>query len=176
MERSPSIDDKPTNAIYETRALPPPPYEIVRHVLGTRTIVYAKIFAQPIDPKIIGGTIRQAQQSVEQIMEIHGDGWLPRDLDPYIADEYLGCHIFAESNKLPGPGGVRQHLTWGILNSTLQGLFQIAYIQGYSQEMNWRVVDGRWGQVGNGYIKAGGAQFGLDAVGGKVNQTDIPDS
>ena len=83
-----------------------------------------------------------------------GDGWLPDIWDPYSADFLYGCLICAQSNDKPGPGGVKQHLTWGILNSTLEGLFNIACVQGYSQEMNFEVMDSKWGIVGKGYIIA----------------------
>lgn len=104
---------------------------------------------------------------------MHGDSWLPKEIDPYTIDALFGCYFYAKSNPLPGPAGVPQRLTWGILNSTLEGLFQIAYVQGYSQEMNWRVIDSKWGQVGNGYIKAGSADTDLGAIGEKANQTDV---
>ncbi|KAI4102255.1 MAG: hypothetical protein L6R37_004505 [Teloschistes peruensis] len=139
-------------------------------------LLYAKIFEGPIEPTIIGGTIRRAQHNVKQIMKIHGDSWVPEEIDPYTDDPRFGCYFYAKSNPLPGPGGVAQHLTWGILNSTLEGLYQIAYVQGYSQEMNWRVVDSKWGQVGNGYIKAGSADPDLGVIGEKAKQTGVADS
>ncbi|KAL9576518.1 MAG: hypothetical protein Q9212_007033 [Teloschistes hypoglaucus] len=176
MGKAPSsneFNEKPTASVHETRALPPPPYEIVRHVLGTRTLVYAKILERPIERNIIGGTIRRAQHSVEAIIKMRGDSWLPKEIDPYTDDSQFGCYFYAKSNPLPGPGGAPQHLTWGILNSTLEGLFQIAYFQGYSQEMNWRVVDSKWGQVGSGYIKAGSVDTDLGVIGKKANQTAV---
>ncbi|KAI4095701.1 MAG: hypothetical protein LQ344_001418 [Seirophora lacunosa] len=162
-----SISDRSANAsgrvsgvsLLESRgpakAQPSPGYPIVRHVLGTRTIIYAHVRQIPIDRAVIGATIRQAQDTVEGIMKTERDRWLPPAWDPYIADWHWGAYIFVESSEKPGRGGRPQHLTFGILNSTFEGLFQIAYVLGYSQELDFEVLDSDWGIVGAGYIMAG---------------------
>ncbi|KAL8723885.1 MAG: hypothetical protein Q9181_007105 [Wetmoreana brouardii] len=157
----------------EARALPPPPYNLVYHVPNTRTIVYAKIETQPIDVKVIGGTIQLAQNAVKEMIRTSGDGWLPDTLDPYIVDGDLGCYVYAESDgKMPPPGKRRQHLTWGILSSALTGLYRFSITYGYAQEMHWSVLDSRWGIVGVGYIKAGSKYLQVANAGGReVNST-----
>ncbi len=114
------------------------------------------------------------QIGIEQIMNTRGDGWLPADRDPYSADIGYGCYISMQSNSVPGPGGRKQHLTWGIMNSTLEGLFNIAYVQGYSQEMRFKVLDSGLGIVANGSIKAGhlGLEKGDDRMGDRTLKED----
>lgn len=131
---------------------------------------------QPIDINIIEATIKQAQNAVKAIMETSGDRWLPSGLDPYIEDAKYGCYFYAESNKQLGPGMRRQHLTWGILSSTLVGLYHFAVIQRYSQEMEWRVLDASWGFVGSGKITAGSAYPGLAITNRTREQTANADS
>lgn len=136
-------------------ARPVPPWPVVRHVTGTRTVITAHIQPQPIQPEAIGWTIKKAQYEVEGVMTSSGDGWLPARRDPYWADFGYGCYVLLGSSKTPAASGVRQQLTWGILNSTFEGLFNIAYVQGYSQEMRFDVMDSSWGTVSHGVIKAG---------------------
>ncbi|KAL8654713.1 MAG: hypothetical protein Q9210_001331 [Variospora velana] len=156
------------------KAQPLPGYPIVRHVPGTRTIITAHIRQTPIDPVAIGATIRQAQDTVEGVLKsTEGDRWLPPAWDPFIADWHWGAYIFAESSKLPAPGGGPQYLTFGILNSTFEGLFQIAYVLGYSQELDFRISDGNWGIVGSGYIMAGTVHGGLVRAHGGTNETSV---
>lgn len=89
---------------------------------------------------------------VHEMMKEHGDRWVPDFWDPCTADAQYGCYIYVESSKRPGPGGFQQHMTWGILNSTFEGLFQITYVVGYSQELLFEVLDSGWGIVALGYI------------------------
>ncbi|KAL8758551.1 MAG: hypothetical protein Q9199_001404 [Rusavskia elegans] len=150
---------------------PIPPYPIVRHVSGTRTIVRAHLQGQAINAEAIGWTLRRTQYGVEGVMHTIGDGWLPAKQEPYTEDFQYGCYISMWSNSLPGDGGRKQHLTWGIMNSTLEGLLNIAYVQGYSYEMKFDVVDSGWGRVSEGYIKAGSIYAaGLREGDGRANE------
>ncbi|KAL8766845.1 MAG: hypothetical protein Q9209_006503 [Squamulea sp. 1 TL-2023] len=170
----PSLEDLEPSA--RVPGEPTSPHPIVRHVPGTRTIVYAHLQDLPIGRDAIGWTIRQMQYTVEGVMLSVGDGWLPEDRDPYLEDHKFGCYISMGSSKLPGPGGVKQHLTWGIMNSTLAGLMKIAYIEGYAQEMRFDVLDSGWGMVAYGYIKAGFMYSGLKEGGGVTTDTTRADS
>ncbi|KAL8837229.1 MAG: hypothetical protein Q9170_002602 [Blastenia crenularia] len=157
-------------------ALPPPYYPIVYHVTGTRTIITAHIQTRPIDARVVGATAQHAQNVVNEVIRSQGDGWLPPMHDPYTMDFLWGCYIHTISSKKLGPSGATQHLTWGILSSTYKGLFQIAYVQGYSQEMTFDVLDSNWGTVGHGYIMAGSIYGTLVQINGTVNGSLVADS
>lgn len=149
---------------------------IVYHVPDTSIIVYAHIQQQPIEATAIGGTIRQAQHVVQAELASKGDGPLGPMWDPFIADFNFGCWIAIQSSDKPGPSGVEQHLMWGILESTFKGLFNIAYVQGYSQEMDFEVLVGMLGIVGTGHItfgSIGGVPVSTDAL---VNDTLVADA
>ena len=110
---------------------------------------------QAINLESIGWTIRQAQYGVEGVIHSIGDGQLPAKWDPYTEDFSYGCYVSVLSNTAPAAGGAKSQLTWGILNSTLEGLLNIAYVQGYAYEMKFSVLDAGRGMVSRGYIKAG---------------------
>ncbi|KAL9042534.1 MAG: hypothetical protein Q9180_000545 [Flavoplaca navasiana] len=135
--------------------IPIPPWPIVRHVTGTRTIVTAYLQGQAINRESMGWTIRQAQYGVEGVIHSIGDGQLPAKWDPYTEDFSYGCYLSIWSITVPAVEGAKSQLTWGILNSTLEGLLNIAYVQGYAYEMKFSVLDVGRGMVSRGYIKAG---------------------
>ncbi|KAI4276833.1 MAG: hypothetical protein LQ337_002217 [Flavoplaca oasis] len=132
--------------------IPIPPWPIVRHVTGTRKIVTAYLQGQAINRESIGWTIRRAQYGVEEVIHSIGDGQLPAKIDPFTEDFSYGCYVSVWSNRVPG---AQSQLTWGDLNSTLEGLLNIAYVQGYAYEMKFSVSDVGRGMVSRGYIKAG---------------------
>ncbi|KAL8846008.1 MAG: hypothetical protein Q9221_008870 [Calogaya cf. arnoldii] len=167
----PSLQDLPHQVNAQGR--PIPPYPIVRHVTGTRTIVQASLQPQPLNTEAVGWTLKQTQYGIEGVIYSVGDSWLPASREPYSEDFQYGCYISMWSNKVPGPGGRKQRLTWGIMNSTLEGLFNIAYVQGYSYEMRFDVLDSGWGIVALGYIKSGSMfEPGLRKGGGREGDTE----
>ncbi|KAI4152624.1 MAG: hypothetical protein L6R39_001759 [Caloplaca ligustica] len=130
------------------RGLPWPGYTIVRHVPGTRTIIYVDVEETPIEPKVILSTLRLSQILIEAKIRAEG-AW-----DPYRSDPGMGCYVYAESNDKPPSGQPKQHLTWGIMGSTFSGLLSVAAM-GYTQEMKFKVLNGSQGFVSSGYIRAG---------------------
>ncbi|KAL8901676.1 MAG: hypothetical protein Q9192_000435 [Flavoplaca navasiana] len=149
----PSLKDIEGQAGAQT--IPIPPWPIVRHVTGTRTIVTAYLEGQAINRESMGWTIRQAQYGVEGVIHSIGDGQLPAKRDPYTEDFSYGCYVSIWSITVPAAEGAKSQLTWGNLNSTLEGLLNIAYVQGYAYEMKFSVLDAGQGMVSRGYIKAG---------------------
>ncbi|KAL8939340.1 MAG: hypothetical protein Q9216_003404 [Gyalolechia sp. 2 TL-2023] len=128
---------------------------IVYHIPNSRTLIYARILEQPIEAAALGATIQQAQRMVQDKLASEGDGYLPPVWDPFIADYNWECWILVQSSSKSGPGGVKPPLTLTKLEQTFQGLFNIAYVQGYSQEMNFEISADGLGIVGSGYIKFG---------------------
>ncbi|KAL8995530.1 MAG: hypothetical protein Q9169_004759 [Polycauliona sp. 2 TL-2023] len=151
-----TLPPRPAAAL--TLPTPPPSYPIVRHVLGTRLLVYAHLHPLIIPAQAIGWTIRQTQYQIEGMIHSIGaggrDGPLPTTMDPYTEDFGYGCYISLGSIART-PAGQRSLLTWGIMNSTLEGLLTIAYVQGYSYEMGIEVVEVGRGKVGEGWVKSG---------------------
>ncbi len=132
----------------------------------------ARLQGQAINADAIDWTLRETQYGVEGVMHTIGDRWLPADREPYTKDFQYGCYVSMWSNNLPAEGGRKQHLTWGIMNSTLEGLRNIAYVQGYSYEMKFDVVDSGWGIVSEGYIKAGSKHAVGSRGGGDGSATE----
>ena len=152
--------------------IPIPPWPIVRHLTGTRMIVTAYLEGQAINLESIGWTIRRAQHGVEGVIHSIGDGQLPAYRDPYTEDFSYGCYVSVGSNTVPAAEGGKSQLTWGMLNSTLEGLLNIAYVQGYAYEMKFSVSDVGRGTVSRGYIKAGSIyQGGLRDGKSRANET-----
>ena len=55
-----------------------------------------------------------------------GDGWIPFNEWTYIEQPY-DCLVTASANSKPGTGGRKQHITWGMMNSAVLGLWQTMY-------------------------------------------------
>lgn len=88
-------------------------------------------------------TISSATSYVEMIIRSSGDGWLPTD--PFVFEDKHGLRFMVESAK-------KQHLTWGILESTLKGLQDCVIYNGWYQEVRLQIFDAPWGHVGDGSL------------------------
>ena len=94
-------------------------------------------------------TIKNALAQIDIIIRTSGDGWLPEEYDPFRYDDHSGAKIYAKSAE-------NQHLTWGILGTSLKGLQECVIRNAWFQDAIFQIFDGAWGHVGNGYIVKSG--------------------
>lgn len=65
--------------------------------------------------------------------------------DPFRFDINIGVSIGAESSP-------HEHLTWGILSSTLRGLQECLLPNDWYNEAAFKIFDSDWGPVGDGSL------------------------
>lgn len=90
-------------------------------------------------------TISSATAYVATTIRSSGDTWLPTKDDPFVFGDKLAVRFKAKSAK-------KQHLTWGILGSTLKGLQDCLIYNEWYQEARMQIFDAPWGHVGDGSL------------------------
>ncbi|MCJ1451089.1 hypothetical protein MMC28_001424 [Mycoblastus sanguinarius] len=142
------------NSYLSAASAPEPSSSAIKYaVLNTNTILYLTFKPQePIDKLSMGQSLAQAMADLRQQMRLPKDQWLPYDEWTYIEDKW-SCLITAESSSMPGPMGVKQHLTYGILHSAVAGLWQVMYVEGRFYEVDFAIENAPWGIMGFGTMK-----------------------
>jgi len=79
------------------------------------------------------------------------DHWIPTDEWSYVRQKW-DCIVICDANTFPGPSGKKQHLTYGILHSTMAGLWGALISKGNYFGADFDIHDGDWGKVGSGTI------------------------
>ena len=92
----------------------------------------------------MNATISAARLYIDQTWKGH-DGWLSATQDPFRYSIGRGISIFASSYE-------NEHLTWGILASTLKGLQDCLIANSWYQTAIFTIFDSNWGHVGDGSV------------------------
>lgn len=131
---------------------------VVCEVAGTRTTLYIQLFRQ-IHADSMDSAITTARLDINQTLMEHGhDGWLSHSEDPFRLHTQRGVSVMAKSAQ-------SQHLTWGILDSTMKGLQDCLIKNKWYQAAWFQIFDGQWGQVGWGSLMESVA--GMESGGNK---------
>ena len=82
--------------------------------------------------------------------------------DPFRFDIDIGVSVAAKSRP-------NEHLTWGILSSTLRGLQECLFPNDWYEEVVFKIFDSAWGPVGDGSVM--GYERTVDLRGGmRINR------
>lgn len=101
--------------------------DVEYNVPGTQTTLHMS-FRQnrPIERRSLGGFLLLMRDEIQAHISASGDGPLLPEDDPYRRD-WPGFYFISKSSPLPAAEG-EHHLTYGIMDNTLRGLFDIMYI------------------------------------------------
>jgi len=117
---------------------------VICHIGNTRTSLYIQLYDE-ISAAAMTKTISRAKSDVEAIIHSSGDSWLPTKDDPFVFEDNLGVSFMAKSAE-------KQHLTCGILGTTLKGLQDCEIYNEWYQEARMQIFDAPWGHVGDGSL------------------------
>ncbi|CAD6576633.1 MAG: hypothetical protein ASARMPREDX12_007954 [Alectoria sarmentosa] len=93
-------------------------------VPGTQTTLHFSFREdRPLHRRSIGGYLLLMQDEVQVHINASGDGWLLPEDDPY-QRKWPGFYFISKSSPLPASEG-EHHLTYGIMDNVLKGLFDI---------------------------------------------------
>lgn len=120
------------------------------HVPGTEITLHITTFTHPMPAASLKRVILQGIARVEAHLDLYGDGWLSTEDEPYTIS-IPGCVFFAKSNSIPVHAR-QQHLTYGIVNSVLAGLWQWMIIGNRLDVVTFDIEDATWGVVGMGVV------------------------
>jgi len=134
--------------------LPKPTSTGVRFdVAGTDTMLYLYSNPeQPIDKLSMGQVLAEAMSELQILTtKPNTDGWLPTSDWTYVRQEWH-CIVTVKRNVFQGPTGLPQHLTYGILHSTMAGLWGALFSKGTYIGAKFEIRHREWGFVGAGSI------------------------
>lgn len=154
----PVIGTAPTAASSSSASLEMPPVTAATsedfHVPNTNTTLSIRYKPQnPILSVAMSGILDDAKNDLEQKMDKDGDGWISTSRWTYVKAAY-DCVISAEERPEPGPTGLPQHLTYGILQVTMLGLRAALFDKGLYHGADFDIWDQQWGWVASGAISS----------------------
>lgn len=131
------------------------------NIPGAQTVIYITLRPdRPIAKTDMGQALLHAMSDLSQSIKKNGeDGRLPEDDWSWFAQGW-DCLLTADRNLILGPGGRRQHLTYGNLHAALVGLWTAVYSEGRYFACEFGIEDARWGVVGSGSMDSWGRLAG----------------
>lgn len=141
-----------SNPILNTRPFVVPaliaanPSVIIYHIPFTRTTLYIRL-ADRLPIFGMSSTLLVAIDYVETHIDRHGDGWLSGHDDPFSCDQGLGVTVSVRSIQ-------GQHMTYGILRSTLKGIRDFLLVNHRYVGAMFEVAERGIGMVGSGVVEA----------------------
>ena len=127
-------------------------------VPNTPTTLKFVLYPNPIQKANMGRTILRTQLALRaQIASTYQLRDLPLqpDDEPYKSDPYwTGCFLGVIAWPPPQPPRfiIEYHLTYGVVENVLQGLWEFLYMGNRFVEAAFEVIDDHWGLVGLGKV------------------------
>lgn len=123
---------------------------------GTETYLFlnrGRLYPPPLTYRDVRGALAQAIVQAQSNLTQHGDGPITGHYDGfmtpsfnwYVTPSATNVQVYAQSSK-----GI---LTWGVLVAALTGLGQYVHYYDFGKDpIVFQINDGRWGEVGIGYV------------------------